>query len=131
MGASPKQLANRKLLAPSGAQSALIRSRSSYRVTGSFVRLERWGIMAADRFANARWSDGNSHRGIQSAGVQLIESGLRRLNGQPKIDIALAANIVSVTAYVWRKFLSITPVSATNTSGADCGGPISIPTRSN
>src|SRR5712671_4066362 len=109
MGGFPPQSINRGLRALSAPPSALIRFPLLSPVTASSARPECWGIMAAVGFANARWSDGNSHYGIQLAGVELIESGPLRLNNQPKIDIAAAANIVSVAAYLWRNRPSITP----------------------
>src|SRR6266576_3226070 len=72
---SQKRLANHKPRARSGARLALTRSPSSSLVTGSFARLARWEITAAAGFANEQWSDGNSHRGIQSELVEPIESG--------------------------------------------------------
>jgi len=78
------------LPAPSAVRSVPIRSPSSSRATASFVRLERWEITAAVGFGNAPSSDGNFHHKTRSAGKKRSNSGPRRLNNQPKIDIVAA-----------------------------------------
>src|SRR5260370_10721007 len=94
-GAWPKQLANRKPLVRSGAQSAPTRLRLSFRATASFAKRAYSAIIIGIRFANGPSLDGNSHRKTRLAAKKPIESGPRRLNNQPKIDIVAAANIVS------------------------------------
>src|SRR5712692_1987051 len=103
MGDSLKQLANQRQRAPSAVRSAPTRSRLSFRVTASFVKLERWEITAAAGFGNAPWSDGNFRPEIQSAWAKPIESGRQRPSGNARlvlsvvewVDIVGAANIVS------------------------------------
>src|SRR2546430_5362069 len=89
-GASPKQLASRKPLAQSGAQSAPTRLRLSFRATASFAKRAHSAIIIGTRFANAPSSDGSSCHQTRSAGKKPIESGPPRLNNQPKIDTVAA-----------------------------------------
>src|SRR6267143_2571391 len=65
-GDSPQQLANQRPRGPLALRSAPTRFPSSFRVTASFARLERWEITVAVGFASAPWLVGNSHREIQS-----------------------------------------------------------------
>src|SRR5947209_7886833 len=89
-------LGRRALLA---APLAQIQFPLLFLVTGSFARPECLEITEAVGFVNASSWDGNCRRDLQSERVGPIEFGRPRLNNQPKIDISVAANIVSTRLF--------------------------------